>query len=101
MAFFVQESTFTQSNSVRDFLVLFLGFVRQKGTITENITCRLSVRNLASRLLQIGQKSENDNDVTIFRHDVKVNFFDVVLFLLSSLVSGPSSMSISSQVLEL
>ena len=29
------------------------------------------------------------------------NFFDVVLFLLSSLVSGPSSMAVSSLVLEL
>ena len=28
----------------------------------------------SGRLLQIGQKSENDNDVKIFRHDI-VNFF--------------------------
>ena len=44
---------------------------------------------------------ENDNDVTIFWNDIIVNFFDVVLFLLSSLVTGPSFMSISSLVLEL
>ena len=37
----------------------------------------------------------------IFQHDVIVNFFDVALFLLSSLVTGPSLMSISSLVLEL
>ena len=37
----------------------------------------------------------------IFQHDVIVNFFDVALFLLSSLVTGPSFMSISSLVLEL
>ena len=43
----------------------------------------------------------NENDVTIFRHDVNVKFFDVVLFLLSGLVTGPSFMSISSLVLEL
>ena len=44
---------------------------------------------------------KNDNYVIIFWHGVNVNFFDVVLFLLSSLVTGPSFMSISSLVLEL
>ena len=44
---------------------------------------------------------KNNNDVTIHRHDVIVNFFDVVLFLLSSLVNGPSFISISLLVLEL
>ena len=43
----------------------------------------------------------NDNDVTIFRHDVIINLFHVVLFLLSILYTGPSFMSISSLVLEL
>ena len=38
---------------------LFLVFVRQKGPITEkHNVCRLCVRNPASGLLQIGQKSE-------------------------------------------
>ena len=44
---------------------------------------------------------KNDNDVTTCWHDVIVNFFDVVLFLLSSLVTCPSFMSISLLVLEL
>ena len=44
---------------------------------------------------------KNSNDVTIFRHDVSSRFFDAVLFLLSSWVTGPSFMSISSLVLEL
>ena len=44
---------------------------------------------------------KNSNDVTIFRNDVIVNFFDIFLFLLSSLVTGPSFMSIWSLVLEL
>ena len=44
---------------------------------------------------------KNDNDVIIFWHDVNVNFFDVVLFLMSRLVNDPSFMSISSLVLEL
>ena len=43
---------------------------------------------------------KNDNDIIIFRHDVIVNFFDGVLFLLSSLDTGPSFMSILSLVLE-
>ena len=47
---------------------------------------------------------KNDNDVPIFWHGVIVFFFfffDVVLFVLSGLVTGPSFMSISSLVLEL
>ena len=44
---------------------------------------------------------KNDSDATIFRHEVTVNFFGVVLFLLSSLVTVPSFMSIPSLVLEL
>ena len=42
-----------------------------------------------------------DNEVTIFRNDVIVKFFDGVLFLLSSLVTDPSFISILSVVLEL
>ena len=52
---------------------------------------------IARNRSQIGKMSY----VTIFQHDVIVNFFDIVLFLLSSFVTGPSSMSISSPVLEL
>ena len=44
---------------------------------------------------KLTKNPKNDNDVTIFRHDFSSNFFDV-LFLLSSLVTGPSFMSISS-----
>ena len=50
---------------------------------------------------KLAKNPKNDNDVTIFRHGVNVKFFDVVLFLLSSLVTGPRFMSISSLVLEL
>ena len=46
--------------------------------------------------LAINQK--NDNDLTGRHCQI---FFDVVLFLLSSLVTGPSFKSISSLVLEL
>ena len=50
---------------------------------------------------KLAKNPKNNNDVTIFRHDVNVIFFDVVLFLLSSLVTDPSFMLISSLVLEL
>ena len=43
---------------------------------------------------------KNDSDVTICRNGVIVNFFDVLLFLLSSLVTGPNFMSISSVLLD-
>ena len=44
---------------------------------------------------------ENSIDVTISDMTPSSNFFEVVLFLLSSLVIDPSFMSISSLVLEL
>ena len=44
---------------------------------------------------------KNNNDLTINPHDLVITFFDAVLFLLSSIVAGPSFMSISSLALEL
>ena len=44
---------------------------------------------------------ENDNGVTICRNNVMSLFFDVAVFLLSSLVTDPSFMSMSLLVLEL
>ena len=41
------------------------------------------------------------NYIAIYWHDVIVNFFDVAMFLLPSLVTGPSFMSISLLVLGL
>ena len=46
-------------------------------------------------------QQKNDNDVTIYLRDVIVTLFDVALYLLSNLVTGPSFLSISSLVLEL
>ena len=43
---------------------------------------------------------KNGNEVTIFQHEIIVKFFDVDLFFLSSLVTGPSLISISPIVLE-
>ena len=64
-----------RESCVRDFLVLFSVFVRQKVTIPENITFADSVSGIlpldCSKLTKI---PKNDNDVTIFRHDVNVKF---------------------------
>ena len=80
------------------FLVLFSVFGRQKVNINENV----SFTDYASGiLLQIGHKSKKFNDVTIVDMTSSLKFFDIVLFLLSSLVTGPSFMSILSLVLEL
>ena len=62
---------------------------------------RLCARNSASGLLQIGRKIEKrhwcpKSPKWHYRH-----FFDFALLLLSSLVTGPSFMSISSRFLEL
>ena len=48
---------------------------------------------------KLARNPKNDNEITIFWHDINVTFFDVVLFLLSRLVTGRSFMS--SLVLEL
>ena len=77
-------------------------FVRQKVTITEIIIFADSVSVIRPPdCSKLARNPKNNNNVTIFRHNVNVTFFDVVLFLLSSLVTGRSFMSISSLVLEL
>ena len=50
---------------------------------------------------KLAVKWKNSNDVTILGHDAIAKVFDFVLFLLLSLVTGPSFMSVSSLVLEL
>ena len=61
---------------VRDFLVLLSVFVRQKITITENITFRDSVSGIRRReCSKLAKNPKNNNDVTIFRHGVISNFF--------------------------
>ena len=81
---------------------MFSVFVRQKVTITENITFADYVSGIRPpNCSKLAKNLKNDNDVTILRDDVIVNFFDVVLFLLSALVTGPHFMAISSLILEL
>ena len=83
---------------VRDFLVLFSVFVRQKVTITENITFADSLSGIRPPdCSDLAKNPKNDNEVTIFRCR-RLQFF---LFLLSSLATGPNLMLISSLVLEL
>ena len=63
-------------NCVRDFLVLFSVFVRQKVTINENVSFTDYVSRIRlpdSSKLAINRK--NDNDVKIFRHDIIVKIF--------------------------
>ena len=85
-----------------DFLVLFSVFARQKVTVNENINFADSVSGIwPPDCTKLAKNQENGNDVKIFRQDVIVNFFDVVLFLLSILVTGPGFMARSSLVLEL
>ena len=48
---------------------------------------------IASESLQIFYKLVK-RQIKIYRHDVSIHFFDVVLFLLSSLFTGPSFKSV-------
>ena len=81
---------------------MFLVFVRQKVTITENISFADSLPGIRPPdCSKLTKNLKNDNDLTISRHDVNATFFDVFLYLLSSLVTGPSFMSVLSLVLKL
>ena len=78
LMFFVQKGERFRNlfkDCVRDFLALLEFFLRQKVTIPENITFADSVSGIlpldCSKLTKI---PKNDNDVTIFRHDVNVKF---------------------------
>ena len=84
------------------FIVLFSFFLRQKVTINGKVTFADFVfRIRPPDCSKLTKNPKNDNDVTISWHDIIANFFDVVLFLLSSLVTGLSLISVSSLVLEL
>ena len=70
-------------------------------TVNENISFTDYASGIRLLDCSIAVKSKNSNYVKICQHDIFVKFFDVVLFLSSSLVTGPSFMSISSLVLDL
>ena len=87
---------------MRDFLVLFSVFVVKKIPITETITFADYVSGIRPpHCSKLARNTKNDNDVTIPDMTSTSDLSDVVLFLLSSLVTGPSFMSISSLVLQL
>ena len=87
---------------VSDFLVLFSVFVRYKVTFNEKNVLQTMRLESGFRIPPNWPKTrKNENDVTIFRHVVIINFFWCFLFLLSILFTGRSFMSISSLVLEL
>ena len=66
-------------------------------TINENISFTdYGPGNLLPDCSKLAVNWKNDDDVTIFRHDVLIELFNVVLFLLLSLVTNPSFMAISS-----
>ena len=76
--------------------MLFSIFVREKVTITENV----NITDHASGIQlpdcsKLTINRENDNDVTNCWHDIILNFFDVAVFFLPKLVTGPSFISIS------
>ena len=84
---------------VRDSLVLFLVFVRQKITVNENVcftnyTSGLRLCNCFKLVIN----PINDNDVTNSNMMLSSGFYDLAVFLL---VTGPSFTSISLLVLEL
>ena len=61
---------------VRDFLVLFSVFVREKVPITEKITFADSVSGIRPPdCSKLAKNPKNDNDVIIFRHDVNIKLF--------------------------
>ena len=85
-AFFAKNSVFCSEkylyskqqceSCVRDSLVLLSVFVRQKVTITKNITFADTVSGIRLPDCSKSVKNpKNDNDVTIFWHDVKVKPF--------------------------
>ena len=80
LAFFGKNGTFTQSNSVKAVLEMLV-------TINENVIfINSGIRLSDSSKFTINLK--NDDYVKICRHGGIVNYFDVVLFLLSILDSG-------------
>ena len=92
---FYPKSTFTKSNSLRvvlrDFLVLFSTFVRQKVTVTENIILQTLCPEFGLRSAPNWPKIRKMTMTSQFSDMTSTSkFFDVVLFVLSSLVTGRS-----------
>ena len=105
-AFFVKNSTFTQSISmnescVRDSLVLFKVFVRQSWLLMKMQVLQAIRLASTSEYLQIGHKSKELKWRHRFWYDVIVRFFWYCHIFFSSLVTGPSFTSVLLLFLEL
>ena len=80
LAFLVQKKYLYSKqyfeSCARDFLVLFLVFVKQKVAINENINFADSLSGIRPPdCSKLAKNLKNNNDVKIFRHDVNVKFF--------------------------
>ena len=71
----------------------------KKVSVSENVSFADYMSGI--RLPDCSKLAINWENFIIYRHDITLNFFYVALFLLSSLVTSPSFMLISSLVLEL
>ena len=82
---------------------MFSVFGRKKVTVDENVSFTDYVSGIRLPYCsKLAKNRKNNNYVTICWYDVITKmFFEIVLFFLSSLVTGPIFMSISSLVLEL
>ena len=82
--------------------MLVSNFVRKRIIVNENVSFTDHVSGI--RLPDCSKLAinwGNDKGVTIYRHEAIVKIFYIAVFLLSSLVIGPSFMSISLLDLEL
>ena len=96
-AFFGKNSTFTQRNSVKAVLEIFCcRFLNHKSLLLQTIRPKSGFR-IAPNWLKIGKTTMTSQ---LANMTLLPNFFDAALFLLSSLINGPSFMSISSFVLK-
>ena len=104
-AFFDKNGTFTQSNSARAALEIFqltFSFCKIKGYFYRKCFAERVSGIRLSDCSKLVINQNNDDDVTICRHVVIVKFFDVILSLLSTLVTGPKSRFLSfAQYLEI
>ena len=104
-AFLTKIVPVLKSKSMRAVLEIFssvFGLCKMKGYYSWKYKYyRRWAHNPASGLLHIGHKLGKWNDVEVCRHKVIVSFFDDVVFLLSSLFTVPSYLSVQLLVLEL
>ena len=103
-AFFCQKSRFTPSNSVRAVLEIFWScfqFLSDKRLLLLKILLMQTLYPESSLWTNWPEIRKMTMTSQFFNMTSSSNVFDVPLFLLSRLATGPSFMSISSLVLEL